>query len=201
MVDIASRLLAEEGPEAVTVRRVTTRAGTSTMAVYTCFGDMGSLVREIARDGYLRLAADLDRVAWSEDPVADMALLARTYRHAALANPHLYSVMFGGHAPSGFRLTEADRELGWQSVDRVAECAARCGAAGRFREAAVDAHHLWLALHGRALLEIGGYVDDPADSFEPQLVSLMVGAGDAFESATASVLSSAGRYAEIAPVS
>ena len=190
MVDIASRLLAEEGPEAVTVRRVTTRAGTSTMAVYTCFGDMGSLVREIVRDGYARLAADLARVPWSADPVADMALLGRTYRHTAVANRHLYAVMFGGRSPAGFRLTEQDRGLGWQAVARVAECAARAAAAGRFRESGtvLAAQHIWFALHGMVLLEIGGYLGESGDHwFAQQLVSLMVGAGDRADSATASV--------------
>jgi AcrR family transcriptional regulator len=195
MVDIASRLLAEEGPEAVTVRRVTTTAGTSTMAVYTCFGDMGSLMREVVRGGYARLAADLDRVAWSADPVADMALLGRVYRHAALTNPNLYLVMFGGRSPAGFRLTERDRGLGWRAVDRVAECAARAAAAGRFRESdtVLAAQHIWFALHGMVLLEIGGYLGESgARGFEQQLIALMVGAGDSVDSATASVFDAVG---------
>jgi AcrR family transcriptional regulator len=196
MIGVASRLLAEEGPQAVTVRRVTTKMGASTMAVYTCFGDMGSLVREIARGGYTGLAEELDRVAWSDDPVADLALLCRTYRDAALANPHLYAVMFGGRAPAGFRLTDEDRRLGQHAVGRMAECAARCVVTGRFRDT-VAAHHLWLAVHGRVLLEIGGYVGAPADSFEHQLVSLMVGAGDGFEQATASVRRAAARFAVV----
>lgn len=156
------------------------------MAVYTCFGDMGSLVREVARDGYAGLAEELNHVAWSEDPVADLALLCRAYRDAALANPHLYMVMFGGRAPAGFRLTDEDRRLGQRAVGRMAECVTRCVVTGRFRHT-VAARHLWLAVHGRVLLEIDGYVGAPAEEFEHQLVSLMVGAGDGFEQATASV--------------
>jgi hypothetical protein len=156
------------------------------MAVYTCFGDMGSLVREVVRPGYTGLAEEFDRVAWSADPVADLTLLCHVYRDVALVNPHLYAVMFGGRVPAGFRLTDEDRRLGQRAVGRLAECVARCVVTGRFRDT-VAFQHLWLAVHGRVLLEIDGYAGGPADSFDHQLVSLMVGAGDAFEQAAASV--------------
>lgn len=202
MVDIAARLLAEEGPASLSVRRVSTEADTSTMAVYTLFGGMGGLVREVARVGFTRLAAGLDRVAWSDDPVADMALFGRVYRRTAVANANIYGVMFGDRSLGGYPVADEDRRDARRAMARVADCVGRCVAAGRFRRADLtrSAHHMWLAMHGMVMLEIGDYLVDPCDAdrcFEPQLVALMVGAGDDLESATTSVRRSATRFAAL----
>lgn len=170
------------------------------MAVYTHFGSMGGLVREVVRAGFARLAADFDRVAWSDDPVADMASFGRAYRRTALANANLYGVMFGARSTGDHLVTAEDRRHGLHALARVAECAEKCVAVGRFRRADAmrSAHHMWLAMHGMVMLEIGDYLVDPCDAdlcFEPQLVTLMVGAGDTLESATASVRRSATQFA------
>ncbi|MBO3750604.1 TetR/AcrR family transcriptional regulator [Streptosporangiaceae bacterium NEAU-GS5] len=201
LVDIAARLLAEEGPRALSTRRIAAEAGTSTMVVYTHFGAMSELVREMVREGFARLEAYLTRVEPTGDPVSDMALLGRAYRMNARANPHLYAVMFSGASPAGFSLSEADRQHGRYTLVHVVDCAARCFAAGRFRagDAELVAHQMWIAVHGLVTLELGGYLIDPYDPaslFESQLVSLMVSAGDALDLASASVAASAERVDE-----
>jgi AcrR family transcriptional regulator len=199
LIQIAARLVAAEGPESLTTRRVTTEAGLSTMAVYTHFGNMSGLVREIVHEGFARLARNFERVKWSEDPVADMAMFGRAYRHTATTNANLYTVMFGGRSLSGFQLSEEDRQYGRYTMVRVVECAAKCVEAGRFRPAdpTLVAHHMWLATHGLVTLEIGDYLIDPCDAdvcFESQLVALMVGEGDTVEAATESVDRSVKRF-------
>ena len=204
LLQIAARLLAEEGLEAMSTRRIATEAGTSTMAVYTHFGSMSGLVREIVHEGFARLERNFARIAWSTDPVSDLALFGRAYRHTAVTNANLYSVMFGGRSLAGFRLADEDRQYGRFTMVRVAECAARCVTAERFRPADPDlvAHHMWLAVHGLVTLELGEYLVDPCAAdrcFETQLVTLMVGAGDGYEPATRSVAASAELFARIAP--
>lgn len=176
-------------------RRIAKKAGTSTMAVYTHFGSMSGLVREMVHEGFGRLAAAFERIEWSADPVADMALIGRVYRMIANANAHLYSVMFGDRSLAGFELTEEDRQYGRGNLLHVRQCAARCIDAGRFRpgDPSLVAHHMWLATHGTVALELGGYLIDHYDAdtcFESQLVTLMVGAGDDIEAARSSVLAS-----------
>lgn len=205
LIDIAARLLTKEGPQALTTRRIAAEAGSSTMAVYTYFGAMSELVRQMVHEGFTRLQSHLTHVRPTDDPVADMALLGRAYRHNALANPHLFAVMFGGSAPGGFSLTEDDRQHGRYTLANVVECAARCIGAGRFRgtDAEMAAHQMWSATHGLITLELGEYLIEPYGAercFEAQLVSLMVGAGDEHGLAQASVESSGRRFAvEIAP--
>ncbi|MDQ3789583.1 MAG: TetR/AcrR family transcriptional regulator, partial [Actinomycetota bacterium] len=91
LIEISARLLAQEGPEAMSSRRIARLAGTSTMAVYTYFGSMSGLVREMVHEGFGRLADAFGRVRSSEDPVRDLAVTGRVYRATAVANAHLYS--------------------------------------------------------------------------------------------------------------
>ncbi|MEO3854906.1 TetR/AcrR family transcriptional regulator [Acrocarpospora macrocephala] len=202
LVDIAARLLAENGPQALSTRRIAAEADSSTMTVYTHFGGMSGLVREMVREGFARLQERLTSVRATSDPVADMALLGRAYRFNALANPHLYAVMFGGSSLAGFSLSEEDRQHGRYTLGNVAECAERCLASGRFRpgDAILVAHQMWMAVHGLVTLELGGYLIPPYDAdacVEEQLVGLMVSAGDAWEAATESVARSRERIDEI----
>nr|WP_221474848.1 TetR/AcrR family transcriptional regulator [Sphaerisporangium rubeum] len=195
LVDIAARLLADEGPQALSARRLATEAGSSTMAVYTNFGGMSGLVREMVYEGFARLQDHFLRVAETADPVCDMVLLGRAYRHNALTNPHLYAVMFGGASLGGFSLGAEDRQYGRYTLGTVVGCATRCLTAGRFAvgDAELIAHQLWTAVHGLVTLELGEYLIEPCDAdrvFEAQLVALMVGAGDTLTAATRSVAAS-----------
>ncbi|MFD5436046.1 TetR/AcrR family transcriptional regulator [Kitasatospora sp. NPDC127067] len=201
LVDIAARLLAEEGPQALSARRIASEIGTSTMALYTHFNGMRGLVRAMVHEGFTRLQYYFTLVEFSDDPVSDLALLGRAYRCNALANPHLYAVMFGGSSLAGFSLGEEDRQYGRYTLAGVAECAARCIEAGRFRaeDAELVAHQMWSAVHGLVVLELGDYLTEPCDAdrlLEAQLVGLMVAAGDTLEAAVASVAASVERLWE-----
>jgi AcrR family transcriptional regulator len=172
------------------------------MAVYTYFGNMSGLVREIAHDGFARLERSFDLVPLTADPVADMALLGRAYRHNALTNQHIFGIMFGGSSLAGFALTDADRQHGRYTLTKVTECAVRCIEAGRFRpgDPGLMAHQMWLAVHGVVSLETGDYLVAPYDAdrcFEAQLTALMIGAGDQMDMASQSVMASLGRSREI----
>jgi AcrR family transcriptional regulator len=195
LIDIAARLLTEEGPQALSARRIAAEAGRSTMPVYTNFGGMSGLVREIVHEGFARLHRHLSQVCESDDPVSDMALLGRAYRLNALENRHLYAVMFGASSLGGFSLSDEDRLYGRYTLTSVVECAARCIAAGRFRarDTQLVAHQMWSATHGLVTLELGGYLTPPYDAdrcFETQFVGLMVSVGDDLDAATRSVESS-----------
>lgn len=201
LIDIAARLIAEEGADALSTRRVAKEAGTSTTGVYTYFGSMSGLVREIVHEGFARLARDFSLVKATDDPVTDMALIGRAYRHSARTNANLFAVMFGGKSLAGFELSEEDRKHGRYNLTGVVDGAQRCIEAGRFTadDPFVTAHHMWVAIHGLVTLELGDYLIDPCDAdrcFETQLVTLMIGEGDSAQAATASVAASAKRFPE-----
>ncbi|ATE55379.1 TetR/AcrR family transcriptional regulator [Actinosynnema pretiosum] len=192
LVDIAGRLLAEHGAQALSTRRIAAEAGTSTMAVYTYFGGMSGLVRAMAHEGFARLERQFGRVRHTDDPVADVLVLGHAYRHNAKANSHLYAVMFGGQSLAGFSLTEEDRQYGRYTLLTAVERVTRCIAAGRFREGdpALIAHEMWIATHGLVNLELGGYLIPPVDAercYAALLCGLVAGAGDDAASAGRSV--------------
>jgi AcrR family transcriptional regulator len=199
LLNAAARLIATGGPQSLSARRLAAATGMSTMAVYTYFGSMNGIVREIARDGFKRLERLFMLVEPTDDPVADMAMLGRIYRYNALTNGHAFEVMFGSSNLASFALTEEDRQHGRYTLSSVVACAQRCVAASRFTpgDPVLIAHHMWIGVHGATLLELGRYLVPPYDGnafLEPQLVSLMVGAGDEQARAQASVAASLSRF-------
>lgn len=205
LVDTAARLLSDEGPQALSTRRIAQEAGSSTMAVYTYFDGIGGLVHAMVHEGFSRLQEHLTRVNGTDDPVSDLALLGRAFRHNASHNEHLYAVMFGGCSLAGFSLSEEDRQHGRYTLRNVTGHVERCMDAGRFRRGDPElvSHRLWSAVHGLTALELGSYLVPPYDAdrcFEDQLVSLMVGCGDLPGPAELSVAASATRLAELRAV-
>src|SRR3982751_4240050 len=108
LIETAAHLIATEGPQRLTLRRLAEAVGTSTMAIYTHFGGMPELRRAVRREGFSRLAVHLARVSATDDAVADLAALGLAYYANARENPELYRVMFMEQP-----LDDADAEIGW----------------------------------------------------------------------------------------
>lgn len=183
LLQAAARLLAEQGPSALTTRRLAAAVGTSTMAVYTRFSGMDDLVRALVHEGFRHLAERMRAVGASADPVADVAELGIAYRENALEHSHLYAVMFGGATLVGFSLTGEDRAHGRYTLAILVDAVDRCMRAGRFAggDAQLVAHRMWIALHGLVTLELGGYLTEPYDAdtcFDAQVRGLISEAGD-----------------------
>ncbi|MFE0704553.1 TetR/AcrR family transcriptional regulator [Streptomyces sp. NPDC058872] len=192
LVQAAARLLVEEGPAALSTRRLAAEVGTSTTAVYTWFGGKDDLVRAMVRDGFRLLDLQLGSVGESRDPVADIGALGWAYRRNALEHRHLYSVMFGGAVLGGFSLTDEDRQHGRYTLRFLLRAVERCMEEGRFApgEPQLVAHQMWIALHGLVTLELGGYLVEPYAPdvcFEAQVLGLLVSVGADREGAVASL--------------
>ena len=95
LLEAAAAVLATDGLGALSVRRLAAEVGASTQAVYTHFDGKDDLVVAVVREAFARLAAELDGVGQTDDPLADLAAMGDAYRRNALANRHLYRVMFG----------------------------------------------------------------------------------------------------------
>src|SRR3954469_20142454 len=105
LLEAAARLLSEDGPTALTTRRVAAEAGTSTMGVYTHFGSMSDLANAVVVEGFRRLGKRLSAVPRTDDAVSDLLGLITAYRANAHDNQHLYSVMFASASLGAFRRT------------------------------------------------------------------------------------------------
>ena len=181
LLEAAALLIDEDGPDALTARRLAKQAGTSTMAVYTHFGGMPALVKEIVAEGFTRLDEHQATVPHTDDPLADLLALALAYRDNAMQNPHLYAVMFGATSLKGFTLAEEDMEIGLNSFATLTDYVARAMEAGQLRrdEPARVAAQVWTAMHGYVMLELAGLhlpPDNPVeDVMMPLLTTLLAG--------------------------
>ncbi|WP_328499730.1 TetR/AcrR family transcriptional regulator [Streptomyces sp. NBC_00457] len=194
----AARLLSEEGPSALSTRRLAAAVGTSTTAVYTHFGGMDDLVRAMVHEGFRRLNDRMTEVAQTDDPVADVAALGYAYRANAIEHQYLYSIMFGGASLGGFALSDDERQHGRYTLQTLVGAVDRCMAAGRFcaDDPTRVAHHMWIGVHGLVTLELGGYLIEPYDAdacFQTVVCSMLVGAGDDGDKAAASMKAAGAR--------
>ena len=179
LLEAAARLLGEEGPAALTTRRLAREVGTSTMAVYTHFGGMPDLVRAIVAEGFARLERRVATVPVTDDPMVDLRELAAAYLANARENPHLYAVMFGSASLGGYRLSEDERAVGLVAFGQLVAGIVRAMDAGRLRagDPAAVAGQVWTALHGFVMIELAGFdhvVPDPErDLLWPMLGNLI----------------------------
>jgi AcrR family transcriptional regulator len=177
LIEAAARLLASEGPSALSTRRLAAEVGTSTMAVYTHFGGMDELHRAVRREGFERLMGYLDSVPRTRDPVADLCALGWAYCFNAIANPHLYRAIFL-EAP----IDDAEGAIGRPTFEQLITTVTRCIQAGRFRRADPEslAIQLWTAAHGMicAVLAHALSIEQIIEHFSAMARNLYVGFGD-----------------------
>jgi AcrR family transcriptional regulator len=158
LVDVAGRFLSRDGAAALSLRRLATATGTSTMAVYTLFGDKNGLLAAMYRAGFERLgAAEVAAVKGVDDPLAALAELGYAYRRAALANPHLYDLMFG-RPVAAFAPAPDDKAVADATFRPLVEAVQRCIDAGVMvaPDAERTASYLWAVTHGMVSLELAG---------------------------------------------
>jgi AcrR family transcriptional regulator len=178
LIENAARITAEEGREALTLRRLATEVGASTMAVYTHFGGMDELRREVRREGFARLAAHLAAVERTDDPVADLIVSGFAYYTNAVTNPNLYRAMF----MDGPR-DDKDSEIGLDTFETLVVLVARCIDEGRFDPAEPRdlATTIWAMAHGVISLELAGMLPDEnaVQTLRSGARSLLLAFGDA----------------------
>ncbi len=98
LVDVTLGLLADEGIERLSLRRIARRAGVSHGAPLRHFRGLSHLLAEVAACGFRLLSAAIERSsAETADDVGARSRLAaagRAYIEAAVANPGLFALMF-----------------------------------------------------------------------------------------------------------
>ncbi len=177
LVEAASTLLANEGPEALTVRRIAAEAGCSTMLVYSRFGGKNGVVDEMFVEGFRRLAKMMRSPRPTGDPLADLRSCGRAYRRFALANPTYYAVMFEGAVPD-FEPSLESSAVALGTLDALGERVQRAIDAGVFpnEDRRQLAACLWAANHGVVSLELkhSGLVDIDWPKRHTQVIDAMI---------------------------
>jgi AcrR family transcriptional regulator len=155
LVEAAIRLLADQGVEALVLRRVAGAAHVSTMCVYSRFGDKTGLLEAVYVAGFERLGLALASVEPSKDPIIHLRRIGVAYRRFAVANPALYSLMF--ERVVGFDPTPELRaevlETTFAPILEAVRTAMDKGVIGA-ESTLVAAYTLWTAAHGAVSLEL-----------------------------------------------
>jgi AcrR family transcriptional regulator len=156
LLTAARRLLDEHGPEALTVRRIASEAGMSTMNVYSRFGGKDGVIDELYADGYRRLIAAIDAVPPSNDIIDELLAVADTYRRFATEHPTYYGIMFRSAVPN----FSPSREAVQMALGGLSHLVARVRRGQDLGQVVADrdpqeiAAWLWASCHGMVSFEL-----------------------------------------------
>jgi AcrR family transcriptional regulator len=91
IVGTARELLDDEGPDALSMRRLAERLGIRAPSIYKHLPDKQALENALISDGFEEMAVGFDAaVADADDPIG---AIAGAYRNFARRHPHLYRLM------------------------------------------------------------------------------------------------------------
>ncbi len=175
ILDCAVEMIAEGGLPALSLRKLASAAGTTTMSIYTLFGSKEGLAHALYQEGFHRLVDYQQKAKKDPHPLAWVGNLGNAYRRFARENPAYYSLMINATMP----LPEShDAEVAEPIARRISTEAA-------YRElmSAIDlcqdegfvnpaysskqiADALWAIVHGLCSLELAGYCSSEQEADE-----------------------------------
>ncbi|BCJ31864.1 TetR/AcrR family transcriptional regulator [Actinocatenispora sera] len=168
LVDCAVALLREEGVEAVTLRGIARRAGVTHNAPLRHFRNRATLLSAVAADGFRLLDQSLSATGTPAQRLEDAA---RGYVGFALANPHMFALMFRHDLVDAAEpaLAAASRQVFDTMAGLVAERQSDGWRDGLDTRQLTGA--LWSSLHGFAQLWL--YRALPTATGEPPLAAAL----------------------------
>jgi AcrR family transcriptional regulator len=161
LIHAGIQILADEGVQGLSLRKVAARAGVSHAAPYAHFADKQALVAAIATHGFgllfERFQAIVERC--QEDPLRQLVECSWAYVSFAIADPAHFKITFSG-AVEQEKDYPALVAITSQSFETVRAIVARCQAAGILRPGPSDvtAVAVWSQVHGLALLMLNGQI-------------------------------------------
>jgi AcrR family transcriptional regulator len=160
IVAAAARLLAEGGPDAVSTRAVSAAAGVQPPTIYRLFGDKEGLLDAVVADGFTAYLTSKTARKPTDDPVEDLRAGWDLHVGLGLANPALYTLMYGRYRPG------APSPAALAAFEVLAEHIRRIAEAGRLRVPEVRAADLVHAAGCGTTLTL---IATPEDRRDPEL--------------------------------
>jgi len=161
LIQAGVEILAKEGIEGLSLRKVAQRAGVSHSAPYSHFPDKQSLIAAISTEGFKRLYDDLDAAVSLHqcDPKRQLQEGAWAYVQFAMNNMDTFKIMFSGVLEKE-KEYPAFVEISRKTFDRVVDVVRACQEAGILRAAPADmmAVSVWGQLHGIISLLLEGQI-------------------------------------------
>lgn len=176
LLTAAEQILTDEGPDALTVRKVATCAGVAPMGVYNRFQGKHGLLEALFIRGFDGLTGTVAE-ATGPDALHRLRSGLMHYRRFAISHPEHYRLMF--ERMREVEPSEAALLHAFESFDQLVgmvRSAQDLTAFGVGTEVEV-AQQLWGALHGAISLELLGigFDTDPARTYERMVDALLAG--------------------------
>ncbi|MBR7825964.1 TetR/AcrR family transcriptional regulator [Actinospica sp. MGRD01-02] len=99
ILSAAVNLLAEAGPSGLSTRAVAAAAGVQTPTLYRLFADKDGLLDAVADFGFESYLAEKRAFETSDDPIDDLRRGWDVHVQFGLANPAIYTLMYGNAQP------------------------------------------------------------------------------------------------------
>lgn len=174
ILDAARELFAEEGYDAVTMRRIAERIEYSPTAIYFHFRDKLTLLRELCDEDFGALAHEFQKIARIGDPIDRLRRIGQAYVGFGLTHRNHYRLMFMTPHPEAMKPEDSRIKRGNPEEDAYAFLKATVVdaiAAGRLRPEFSDpdlvSQMVWAGTHGVVSLHIAKCKDDWVDWRDP----------------------------------
>ncbi|MCX5328841.1 MULTISPECIES: TetR/AcrR family transcriptional regulator [unclassified Streptomyces] len=182
----AAATVFDRGTAALSLRQLAADAKTSTTAVYSLFGSKAGLLSSLYQEAVRLFVERLATVRPTDDPAGDAIRIGLAYREYAVANPHLYAILFSDRSVQCPSDADRPREV-VETYRPLVDAVRRGQLAGQFgpaSDAEVIALSVWGTAHGLVSLVLSG--NEPperavADCYEQALRALVRGWRDSEE--------------------
>jgi len=170
LIKAGVELLAKDGIEGLSLRKVAQRAGVSHNAPYSHFPDKQSLIAAISTEGFKQLYDELDAEILShpDDPRRQLQEGAWAYVRFAMDNTDTFKIMFSG-ALEKEKEYPAFVEISHRTFERVVDVVRACQDAGILNPTPPEimAVSVWGQIHGMISLMLEGQIPHSVlDRFE-----------------------------------
>jgi AcrR family transcriptional regulator len=166
LCDVAERLFAEHGTEAVTIRQLASALNVSPMTPYRYFKDKDAILAAVRARGFDRHADALER-AYAETsggPETRGLAVCGAYVRFALENPEAYKLMFDTRQPTEDDYPDLVR-AGFRSRATMTRHLHDMIGTGRLNgDPDLIGHMFWAAVHGPLMLHFCGMLSPEQDA-------------------------------------
>ena len=153
LIEAAMSMIAERGLAGFALAELARALGVSTSAPYKHFRDRTAVIAEVARRGFVQLAADLEaaRDAAGTDPINALERCAQAHLAFATHDPPVYAAMFEATFPRGeYQDVVRAREAAFNVIRATAQVAVSRGTSPDRPPVQMVALHVWTMTHGIA---------------------------------------------------
>jgi AcrR family transcriptional regulator len=162
----AQQLVAEKGPEGLSIREIARRIDYSPAGLYEYYDSKDEIVAAICELGMEGITAAFEQISPELSPTQRLVQMSLAYVEFATRNPEQFLLIFNGLPASRISLDEPVSESSpYAMILRTVKAAIEAGEIKIKGEYAAEgvAFNLWALMHGRAMLQLTFLRDFEAD--------------------------------------